>query len=107
MAIALRPPSDVLSEQTAATDGSSDPAVLDALQAVLAQRTETRHDPADAWSVNEAIRTLNSGLRELHLFAALRLLQAAQPQRKRLGYSHVAEEDPVRIDQELRLDFAP
>ena len=34
-------------------------------------------------------------------------VQAAQPQRKRLGYSHVAEEDPVRIDQELRLDFAP
>ncbi|MDB5861500.1 MAG: type secretion protein family [Ramlibacter sp.] len=107
MAIALRPPSDVLSDQTTAADGSSDPAVLDALQAVLAQRSAPVEGPADAWSVAQAIGTLNSGLRELHLFAALRLLQAAQPQRKRLGYSHVAEEDPVRIDQELRLDFAP
>ena len=60
MAIALRPPSDVLSEQTAATDGSSDPAVLDALQAVLAQRGEVAEGPADAWTVNEAIRTGSS-----------------------------------------------
>jgi len=107
MAITLRPPSDLLTEGVIATDGSSEPAVLDALQAVLAHRPEVREGPADAWNVSDAIQVLQSDLRELNLFAALRLLQAAQPQRKRLGYSHVAEEDPVRIDQELRLDFAP
>jgi type VI secretion system protein ImpH len=107
MAIALRPPSDVLNEPSTDTDGPVVPAVLDALQSLLAQRIAPVEGPADAWTVNQAIHTLNSGLRELHLFAALRLLQAAQPQRQRLGYSHVAEEDPVRIDQELRLDFPP
>ncbi|MCG2595106.1 type VI secretion system baseplate subunit TssG [Ramlibacter sp. XY19] len=107
MAITLRPPSDLLSEGVIATDGSTEPAVLDALQAVLAAHAAPVERQADAWSVDAAIQELNSGLRELNLFAALRLLQAAQPERQRLGYSHVAEEDPVRIDQELRLDFAP
>ena len=40
------------------------------------------------------------------LFGALRLLQGAQPGKARIGYARNADEEPVRIDQALHLDFA-
>lgn len=108
MAIAFRPPSDVLTELRSVAGGPAGPAVLDALQIALDRRKRMAPPArAAAWTLAEAIAALNTGLRDIQLFAALRLLQAAQPERHRLGYSHVAEEDPVRIDQELRLDFPP
>lgn len=107
MAIAFRSPSDVLTELRTVVDGPGGPAVLDALKVALDHRSDVETRSPAAWTVADAIAALNTSLRDIHLFAALRLLQAAQPERGRLGYSHVADEDPVRIDQELRLDFPP
>ena len=107
MAIAFRSPPDVLTELRTVVDGPGGPAVLDALKIALDQRNAVAARSPAAWTVADAVAALNTALRDIQLFAALRLLQAVQPDRQRLGYSHVADEDPVRIDQELRLDFPP
>jgi type VI secretion system protein ImpH len=107
MALALRPPSDVLSELRSVADGPGGPAVLDALKIALDDRNVVEQRSPQEWTLSEAVAALDPETQEIELFAALRLLQAAQPERERLGYSHVADEDPVRIDQQLRLDFPP
>jgi type VI secretion system protein ImpH len=81
--------------------------VLEALQIALAPRTPVEVHQNAEWTIAEAITALDPSHHDVHFFAALRLLQAVQPDRQRLGYSHTAEEDPVRIEQELRLDFPP
>jgi type VI secretion system protein ImpH len=107
MAIALRPPSDVLNELRGVAGGPGGPAVLDALRVALDRRNDLAPRSATRWETADAIAALNTELRDIQLFAALRLLQAVQPQRARLGYSHLAEEDAVRVDQALHLDFPP
>jgi type VI secretion system protein ImpH len=108
MAIAFRSPSDLLTEQLrTVASGPSGAAVLDALKVALDQRGGVGDRSPTAWTVEDAVKALDTETVDIELFAALRLLQAVQPERRRLGYSHVAEEDPVRVDQELRLDFPP
>ena len=108
MANEIRSPSDVLSNllgSIAAT--AAGPAVLDALRVSLLQRQQVGSAPAQPWSVSDALAALNPQEEQvIELFAALRLLEGAQPERARLGYSHLAEEDPVRLDQALLLEFA-
>jgi type VI secretion system protein ImpH len=106
MAITFRPPSDVLNELRSVADGPGGSAMLDALKIALGQRGDVEQRSAQSWTLVEAVAALDPETHEVELFAALRMLQAVQPHRQRLGYSHVAEEDPVRIDQELHLDFA-
>lgn len=107
MAIAFRTPPDVLTELRSVADAPGGPAVLDALKIALGRRGELAPRTPEGWSLEQAVAALDPEQSEVQLFAALRMLQAVQPQRQRLGYSHVAEEDPVRIDQQLRLDFPP
>lgn len=82
-------------------------ALFEALKLALEQRARLRDQPAVPWTLEAAIEALDASKTDIELFASLRLLQGAQPDRARLGYSLVAQEDPARIDQELRGDFAP
>lgn len=107
MALAIRPSPDLLSDLRSVADAPDGGALLDALRTLAETQTSEQEAPVPAWTVAEAVGVLDTSRRDIHLFAALRLLQAAQPQRRPIGYSHVVEEDAVRIDQELRLDFAP
>lgn len=107
MAIAVRTPTDVLTELRSVADGPAGAAVLDALKVALTHRGEVTPRSPASWTLAQALEALDTETMDIELFAALRLLQAVQPDRRRLGYSHIADEDPVRIDQELRLDFAP
>jgi len=92
-----------LQSLAASPDG---PAVWDALKAALDQRARFVSREPEQWSLGDALTALNPAEQEVELFAALRLLESVQPQKARIGYSHLAEEDPVRIDQTLLLEFA-
>lgn len=107
MALAIRPASDVLTELRPDADAPPGAALLDALKTALGDRADVQERSATAWTLADAVAALDPNQHPIELFAALRLLQAVQPGRQRLGYSHVAEEDAVRIDQQLRLDFPP
>lgn len=108
MANQIRSPSDILKGMLgtiAAT--AAGPAVLEALRASLQLRLQIASKPAQPWTVTEALQALDPQEDSIvELFAALRMLEGAQPERARLGYSHLAEEDPVRLDQALLLEFA-
>jgi len=80
--------------------------VFNALRVSLDQRVNVVCQEPEQWSLDEALNALNTAKHDLELFAALRLLESVQPQKSRLGYSRLAEEDPVRIDQALLLEFA-
>ncbi|MBI5276019.1 MAG: type VI secretion system baseplate subunit TssG [Burkholderiales bacterium] len=107
MATTIRTPPDLLKPVHDMVASPRGPLLMSALQAALDQRKAMAHRPPAAWTVPEAIEVLDPAVQDIELFAALRLLQGASPDRARLGYSLVADEDPVRIDQELRNDFAP
>ena len=87
-------------------DNPAGATVLQALKVALEQRAQLTSQPPQPWSLDDALKALESDGTGVELFAALRLLQASQPHKARLGYSHLAEEDPVRIDQALLLEFA-
>ena len=108
MAHEIRSPSDVLSDMLSAIAASdAGPAVLGALRASVMRRLQIVKGLPHPWTVADALAVLDaSDDNVIELFAALRLLEGAQPGRARLGYSHLAEEDPVRLDQALLLEFA-
>jgi type VI secretion system protein ImpH len=108
MAHEIRSPSDVLSEMLGAIAATAaGPAVIDALRASVLHRLSIVRAKALPWSIDQALAALDPEEENvIELFAALRLLEGAQPGRSRLGYSHLAEEDPVRVDQALLLEFA-
>ena len=108
MAHEIRSPSDVLNDMLLAIAASdAGPAVLGALRASVIRRLQMVKGLPQAWTVSDALAALDpQDDNVIELFAALRLLEGAQPGRARLGYSHVAEEDPVRLDQALLLEFA-
>lgn len=80
-------------------------AAPDADPRLAASQMEARL-PERQWTLTEALVLLQDPARKRELFGVLRLLQAAQPGQARLGYSRLAEEDPVRIEQSLMLHFA-
>ena len=108
MAHEIRSPSDILSDMLSAIAASeAGAAVLGALRASVIRRMQLVKGLPQQWSVADALAALDpSDDNVIELFAALRLLEGAQPGRARLGYSHLAEEDPVRLDQSLLLEFA-
>lgn len=106
MALEIRTPPHLLSELRAVQEGPAGEAVLQALRVALEQRLQPSAGAAQSWTLEEALAVLDPQERTIHLFAALRLLEGAQPGQSRLGYSHLAEEDAVRIDQQLLLEFA-
>lgn len=81
-------------------------AVRAAFETALAGRRHNASCPPEPWTLDDALQVLVSEEHGVSLFGALRLLQAAQPDKARLGYSRRADEDPVRIDQTLLLGFA-
>lgn len=93
-----------LREMVSSRDG---PALVAALQFAIDHRQMRISRPPVPWTVVAALQVLDPDGEDIELFAALRLLQGAQPQKARLGYSLLAEEDAVRIDQELHCAFAP
>ncbi len=108
MAHEIRSPSDVLSDMLVAIAASNaGPAMLVALRASVMRRLQLVKGLPQPWTLVDALAALDpSDDNVIELFAALRLLEGAQPDRARLGYSHLAEEDPVRLDQALLLEFA-
>ncbi|MBH9577734.1 type VI secretion system baseplate subunit TssG [Inhella proteolytica] len=82
-------------------------AVLAALQLDQRLRRGLQDLPAQAWTTDQALAALGAEDVQPSLFAALRLLQAAQPGHERLGYSSNPDREAVRIDQALLLGFAP
>ena len=108
MANEIRSPSDVLSDMLGAIAASdAGPAVLGALRASVMRRMQLVKSLPQPWTVANALAALDpNDDNVIELFAALRLLEGAQPDRARLGYSLLAEEDPVRLDQALLLEFA-
>ena len=80
-------------------------AAPDADPRLAASQMEARL-PERQWTLTEALVLLQDPARKRELFGVLRLLQAAQPGQARLGYSRLAEEDPVRIEQSLMLMLA-
>ena len=108
MAHEIRSPSDVLNDMLLAIAASdAGPAVLGALRASVIRRIQMVKGLPQTWTVSDALAALDpQDDNVIELFAALRLLEGAQPGRARLGYSHLAEEDPVRLDQALLLEFA-
>jgi type VI secretion system protein ImpH len=81
------------------------PAVLQALLRDQLNRLRLQPSPAEPWSLPEALSAL-SNAKGLQLFGVLRLLQAAQPKRERLGYALNPDLEPARIDQPLLMGFA-
>ena len=63
-------------------------------------------DPA-AHPVPDRMRGLRQDPRRHHLFLALRLLEAAHPDRPRLGEARRPRQDAVRIGQSAEMAFAP
>jgi type VI secretion system protein ImpH len=107
MAHQVRTSPHFLDALQALADNPAAAAVFNALRVSLDQRVNVvRGDPVQ-WTVADALQALDTNEHDIKLFAALRLLEGVQPQKARLGYSHLAEEDPVRIDQTLLLEFAP
>lgn len=106
MAHEVRTSPDFLSALQALADRPEGASVLHALKVALEQRAELLSGDPQPWSLQDALEALDPQENTIELFAALRLLQGAQPTKARLGYSHLAEEDPVRVDQALLLEFA-
>lgn len=106
MADTFRAPPHVLSALRALLSRPDASAVVQALNVAMAQRAQHTEQRAQAWTLADALEALDDPERATNLFGALRLLQAAQPDKASLGYSHRADEDPVRIDQALLLEFA-
>jgi type VI secretion system protein ImpH len=106
MALTLRPPPNVLTQLRKVAANPAGAAMVDAMAVALAQRATVREQAPHAWTQEDALKALDPQAQDIELFAALRLLQAVDPKKARLGYSHLAEEEPVRIDQKLMLEFA-
>lgn len=81
------------------------PAVLKALQLDQVARRQLLPLAPQPWSVDAALSALQACGGDATLFATLRLLQAAQPGRERLGYATHPDREAVRIDQALLLGF--
>lgn len=107
MAHPVRTSPQFLSALQALAASSHGAVVFNALKVSLDQRANVSRQEPEPWSLAEALDALTAAKQDVELFAALRLLESVQPQKPRLGYSHLAEEDPVRIDQTLLLEFAP
>ena len=84
-------------------------AVLQALTVALQARRSSvaAAPPPVAWTLPEALAALQTSDADIQLFGALRLLQAAQPDKQRLGYATNPDREAVRIDQALLTGFAP
>ncbi len=82
------------------------PAIARAFDAGIEDRQNLAVLPAVRWSLGDALHVLSDPDQKVSFFGALRMLQAIQPGKARLGYSRLAEEDVVRIDQALFLEFA-
>jgi type VI secretion system protein ImpH len=82
------------------------PAILEIIQSQTLARRQQQPQAPQPWGLDQALQALNREDVHATLFGALRLLQGAQPLKARLGYSHRAEEDPVRLDQGLLMGFA-
>lgn len=80
------------------------PAVLQALRNDQQARRRKRIQPPEPWTLAEALAAL-AAAHQATLFGALRLLQAAQPAKHRLGYALNPDLEPVRIDQPLVLGY--
>jgi len=83
---------------------------VDALAVVLSERqfnaAAPPPPPPEAWELNEVISVLTNPDQPVELFGALRLLHGVQSNKPMLGYGHHAQEDPIRIDQALLMEFA-
>lgn len=80
--------------------------ILDIIRAQASTRRGLTARRPEPWTLAQAIEALNRDDVHANLFGAMRLLQGAQPERERIGYSRRAEEEPVRVDQGLLLGFA-
>lgn len=80
--------------------------LLSIIQSQTTERRRLQPRPPEPWTLEQALQALNHDDVHATMFGALRLLEGSQAQRARLGYSHRAEEDPVRLDQALLLGFA-
>ncbi len=80
--------------------------VMDAIRSDMHERRQLPAQEARPWSLGDALHTLNHPDHKVNFFGVLRLFQAIQPGKARLGYSRLPEEDVVRIDQLLLLEFA-
>lgn len=81
------------------------PVVLVALLQDQLARRQLNAAPPEAWTVDQALAAL-AERSDVQLFGALRLLQATQPAKQRLGYAASPDAEGVRIDQTLLLGFA-
>ena len=61
----------------------------------------------DAQRYAELVRRLSDAPWEFDLFQAMRLVEAAHPQRSRIGEARRPLDEPVRFAQEAALAFAP
>lgn len=104
----LRPPPEFLSALRTVLQRRDVSAFVDALNVVIEARqsaSESQPGP-QPWTLADALAALADPVQPTSLFGALRLLQGAQPDKSALGYGHHAEEDPVRLDQALLMEFA-
>lgn len=75
-------------------------------EAMLGRQRLTVDAPGEQWSLGDALHLLGDPEQRVSLFGALRLLQAIQQGKARIGYSRLVDEDVVRIDQALLMEFA-
>src|SRR3954447_6533983 len=63
--------------------------------------------PDQSGETADLLRPLAAAPERFDLFAALRLLEAAHPDRPRLGEARRARDEPVRLSQPPHLHFPP
>lgn len=106
----LRSPPEFLSALRTVLQRPDASAFVDALAVVLSERqlnaAAPPPPPPQAWELDEVISVLTDPDQPVDLFGALRLLHGVQSNKPMLGYGHHAQEDPIRIDQALLMEFA-
>ena len=107
MAKPLRTPPELLAALRALVTADGGGAVIAALGSELARLRSLEPDPPEKWTLATALEVLVNDPYGSSLFGAVRLLQGAQPDKSALGYSRVAGDEAVRVDQTLLLGFAP
>lgn len=106
MADKIRTPPDFLGALRAVAGSAHGEALMAALARAVDARRHMGASEPEPWDLRSVLAQLEAHPEFVTLLGSLRLLQGAQPGKARIGYARNVDEEAVRIDQALHLDFA-